>query len=203
MIELHHAMAHSEETKRRISEAMKGKTLGRKRPQDAVEKCRKSLRKAHADGRCNGFKKGNNAGDWTGKKHAPATKVKMREARLKNQPMHRREVAEKVSRTRIEKGIGRGASNSNWKGGTTSESLLVRRSTGYLKWREAVFIRDGYTCQHCGDRCGNGKNVVLNAHHIKSFAHHPQLRLEVSNGLTLCKPCHDAIPKGNQHHAHN
>ena len=162
------------------------------------------MRKAHSEGRhAGGFKKGGTSQSWLGKKHRPETKLKMRDARLKNQPMHRKEVAEKVSRTRIAKGIGKGASNWNWRGGITAESTRVRNSTEYRKWREQVFRRDSYTCQTCGARCGNGKDVKLNAHHIKPFARYKELRLDISNGLTLCKPCHDLIPKGNQHYANN
>lgn len=70
----------------------------------------------------------------------------------------------------------------------------IRQSWGYKKWRTAVFERDGYQCVECGDRNfeGRGKTVILQADHIKPFALHPELRLEVSNGRTLCLPCHKA-----------
>jgi 5-methylcytosine-specific restriction endonuclease McrA len=48
-----------------------------------------------------------------------------------------------------------------------------------------VFERDKHTCQHCGIT-----GVKMHAHHIKPYASHPELRLVVSNGLTLCEPCH-------------
>ena len=54
-----------------------------------------------------------------------------------------------------------------------------------IEWRKAVFKRDGYTCQTCGKKGGH-----LNAHHIKSFSKHEELRYDLNNGITLCKPCH-------------
>ncbi len=52
-------------------------------------------------------------------------------------------------------------------------------------WRKSVFERDNYTCQKCYQK-GN----KLNAHHIKPWALFPDLRFEISNGLTLCVTCH-------------
>jgi 5-methylcytosine-specific restriction endonuclease McrA len=52
-------------------------------------------------------------------------------------------------------------------------------------WREQVFKRDEYICQHCGTTGGK-----LQAHHIKSYKGHPELRHDVANGLTLCLGCH-------------
>lgn len=68
---------------------------------------------------------------------------------------------------------------------------LARYSTEAKAWREAVFERDGYTCIWCGARNGLGKNVYLEADHIKPWAYFPELRYELSNGRTLCRPCHD------------
>ncbi len=69
--------------------------------------------------------------------------------------------------------------------GRTTEAQRIRSSAVYREWRIAVFERDDYTCQECGQRGGE-----LNADHIKPFALFPELRLDVSNGRTLCKPCH-------------
>ena len=67
-----------------------------------------------------------------------------------------------------------------------------RRTAGaeYRRWRRAVFTRDGYRCQHCGQ-----KLVALHAHHIKPWKDFPALRRDVSNGITLCGPCHKALHK--------
>lgn len=66
----------------------------------------------------------------------------------------------------------------------------VRSSYEYHRWREAIFVRDNWTCQKCGARNGEGKEVYLEAHHIKSYTKYPKLRFDVSNGLTLCLKCH-------------
>jgi hypothetical protein len=73
----------------------------------------------------------------------------------------------------------------NWKGGISSETARLRQSAEYKVWRDAVFARDRYTCRNCGKRGG-----ALNADHIKTFSRHPDLRFDVSNGQTLCVPCH-------------
>ncbi|MBD3904450.1 DUF6291 domain-containing protein [Chryseobacterium sp. Ch-15] len=73
----------------------------------------------------------------------------------------------------------------NYKGGISAENHIIRNSTEIKIWRSKVFTRDKFTCQHC---CNIGGE--LNAHHVKTFAEFPDLRFEVSNGLTLCKECH-------------
>lgn len=67
-----------------------------------------------------------------------------------------------------------------------------RRSAPYIAWRNSVFSKDNYTCQGCGDHNypGRGGSVYLEAHHIKSWASYPELRYEVSNGITYCRDCH-------------
>lgn len=72
-----------------------------------------------------------------------------------------------------------------WQGGKTSEAMRVRNSPEYAAWRTAVFERDKYTCQSCG--LVGGK---LHADHIEPFSKAPERRLDVSNGRTLCVPCH-------------
>jgi len=83
-----------------------------------------------------------------------------------------------------------GDKSPTWKGGITPENLRIRNSAEYIEWRISVFLRDNHECQHCHVKCGNGKDVYLHAHHIKSFSKHPDLRFELSNGITLCKECH-------------
>src|SRR5690606_4838553 len=73
----------------------------------------------------------------------------------------------------------------NYKGGISAENHIIRNSTNIKIWRAKVFERDDFTCKHCHTIGG-----ILHAHHIKFFADYPQLRFDVSNGITLCKNCH-------------
>jgi 5-methylcytosine-specific restriction endonuclease McrA len=80
----------------------------------------------------------------------------------------------------------RGAGNHNYKGGTYgNERHTDMGRSEYINWRNAVFQRDNYTCQDCNKKGGD-----LHAHHIKEWAKFPALRHTVSNGVTLCVPCH-------------
>lgn len=81
----------------------------------------------------------------------------------------------------------RGATAHGWKGGRTRPRQFVLNDPRYKAWRASVFARDHFTCRHC-DKTGGR----LQAHHIKHFSTHPQLRFEVSNGKTLCVECHEA-----------
>lgn len=78
-----------------------------------------------------------------------------------------------------------GENGPNWQGGKTVEGMQIRNSDEYKEWRTAVFERDKYTCQICGQIGG-----ALHADHIKPFAYFPKDRLNLANGRTLCVPCH-------------
>lgn len=93
------------------------------------------------------------------------------------------ESKKRMSAAKIGKYIGE--KHPNWQGGITKENVRIRNSREYKLWRTAVFERDNYTCVQCGER-----GVYLNADHIKPFALFPELRFELSNGRTLCIPCH-------------
>lgn len=54
------------------------------------------------------------------------------------------------------------------------------KDPAYRQWRNAVFKRDDYRCQITGRRGGN-----LVAHHIEAWGVSPELRFEVSNGITI------------------
>ena len=56
-------------------------------------------------------------------------------------------------------------------------------SSKLLKWSCSVILRDKACI-----RCGATEN--LQAHHIIEYANHPELALDLGNGVTLCPPCH-------------
>lgn len=55
------------------------------------------------------------------------------------------------------------------------------------EWARLVKQRDGHHCQICG-RVEN-----LHAHHILNYAEHPNLRYELSNGVSWCSLCHESF----------
>ncbi len=102
----------------------------------------------------------------------------------KNNVANRPEVRKKISESK------KGERNPNWKGGISPINNIIRNSAEMRLWRKAVFTRDNYTCIWCGARNGNGKNIILQADHIKPFADYPELRFAIDNGRTLCIECH-------------
>jgi 5-methylcytosine-specific restriction endonuclease McrA len=75
-------------------------------------------------------------------------------------------------------------------------------SIPYRNWRAAIFTRDNFTCQHCGQYSG-----CLYAHHIKPYSEIIQFYeitkyeealecdelWDINNGITLCEKCHRKI----------
>lgn len=144
----------TEETKRKISEALKGKqnTLGIKHSPEA------NLRKSILIKR--EYSLGLRKSAMLGRKRPIEERIKISQS------------------MRGEKGPG-------WKGGVSSINNTIRGTIEFRLWREAVFARDGWTCQKCKQIGGK-----LHAHHIKPFAKYPELRFSIDNGITLCKNCH-------------
>lgn len=52
-------------------------------------------------------------------------------------------------------------------------------------WANMVKSRARYNCQVCTS------NKELQSHHLHGFKEHPDLRLELTNGVCLCKKCHE------------
>lgn len=106
---------------------------------------------------------------------------------------HTEETKQKISRSR--RGKVCGAKNGRWKGGVGGWRKAIYRTQAYKNWRTAVFERDDYTCQMCGNL-----GSYLEAHHIQPVRDHKNdlLVYDVHNGITLCKKCHD-VTKGAEY----
>lgn len=63
-------------------------------------------------------------------------------------------------------------------------AMVKRDSPEYADWRRSVVERDSHQCQACG------RGDLLHAHHVIPWAIAKSLRLDVGNGVTLCKDCH-------------
>ena len=61
--------------------------------------------------------------------------------------------------------------------------ITTRKPSRIEIWSKAVRSRDG-KCLHCGSLSD------LHAHHVKPKSTHPELKYELSNGVTLCYRCH-------------
>lgn len=165
---------HTEETKRKISEAI----LKRKKRLGYINspETRKKLSNINL-----------------GKSLSEKTKQKIREALLGRK--YSEDFKEKCGKSKLGKNnsmYGRtGSTAPNWKGGITPKHRLIRESLEYRNWREAVFERDRYECQkeNC-NFCHNNGRVELNAHHIKKFSDFPEERFNLDNGITYCKKYH-------------
>jgi len=124
-----------------------------------------------------------------GHKHTEEWKEMMR-TKMKGRisPMLGKHHTEEYKREKSEKHRGKDA--SNWQGGLTKKSTIIRHSIEYRLWREAVFARDNWTCQK-----SNIKGGKLEAHHILNFAKYPEQRFAIDNGITLSKKAHKEFHK--------
>jgi thymidylate synthase (FAD) len=87
----------------------------------------------------------------------------------------------------------RGSASHFWKGGTSSERVLIAAWTRQIA--PQVHRRFDHTCQRCGLR---GSEQQLHAHHLVPVDADPGLGYEIENLVTLCQPCHAFIHKHHQ-----
>lgn len=164
---------------------------GRKQSPEHIEKRVAKLRGVCSEARRiaalrSGFRKG--FVPWNSGKtgiFSEETKAQMREAKLKKAPPPHKAGCKCF---RCDPKIG--SLNHNWKDGSSKEIMRIRSEIReeLTAWRRDVFIRDSFTCCMCHSTGGN-----LNAHHIKKFSDYPELRLDINNGVTLCKSCHVSV----------
>jgi hypothetical protein len=171
----HFGIKHTEAAKKKISEAQKGKPRTESQ-QQAIEDLAEFNR---------GKKRPPYSAEWRhnlGTAHRGTRLSVEHKAKIADALKGNQHTLGKAPWNKGKTGLG----GYTWKkGAKTPENLRFRLSVAYKEWRTAVFERDSYTCQGCGKRGGR-----LNADHIKPFADHPELRLDIDNGRTLCEPCH-------------
>ncbi len=187
----------TEEHKRKISEHHKktgvGKwMIGRKIPKEIVEKRAAKLRGKKRPPFSDEWKKNIGEGG-KGRKWTPEHREKMLLIRraTNSSPEYR------AMMSRIKKGVKHtegskrklsiskiGPLNPNWKDNATWRSGKIRQTREYREWRIAVLARDNNKCVWCGS------TEKLQADHIKPFMRYPESRFDLSNGRTLCHPCH-------------
>lgn len=76
----------------------------------------------------------------------------------------------------------------SWQGGITKINWSMRHLQDYKHFRIKVLERDDYKCVECSST----ENLTVD--HIKPFSLFPELRLDINNGQTLCRPCHVKTP---------
>lgn len=120
-----------------------------------------------------------------GKLHSEYTKKKMSLSRMGRAPTNKGVPLSYEHRKNVSLALS-GEKHWNWKGGITSENHIRRNRMEYTQWRETVFTRDGFKCKIANADCVH----EVHAHHILRFSEYPELRYQVSNGITLCKNHH-------------
>jgi len=173
---------HSEETKAKISKALKGKIPWNKGETGVYsDEIRKKMSKSGSIARNILWQK-------------PQYRKKVSEARkgLKRPEETRKKMSEVAMGHPVSEETRRKLSEANkgeksnfWKGGISRENDRIRASMEFRLWREAVFTRDRWTCQKCKE-----KGVKLNSHHLQGFSKYPDFRFTIDNGVTLCERCH-------------
>lgn len=166
-------MAHSEETKRKISETRK--RIGYKPPSRLGAKHSLESLKKMSEGSKLAWKKNWHPGGMLGKKMSKETRMKMSESH-------------------------KGSKSYLWKGGITPLVLQIRHCFKTRQWRSDIYTRDNYTCQICFIRGGklNADHYpktfsnIFRDNKIKSLEQ--ALICEefwnINNGRTLCLLCH-------------
>jgi len=122
-----------------------------------------------------------------------------KEAVLKRQIALSKRIIKEETITKLRK-------NAHWKGVTgknhpaynhnlTDEDRLKNRYiSGDSNWTSSVKRKSDYTCQCCG-YVGKPKDGSLHSHHLNNKFNFKEQRIDIENGISLCKECHKLIHK--------
>ena len=137
---------------------------------------------------------------WEGKKHPMLGKKHTKEIRKKISEIkklnpirywlgkQRPDVSERYKIHPIGK---KGEEHWNWNGGITPLNKKLRAHSKWKIWREAIFLRDNFTCQNKNcSYCQNKIGAMLHPHHIKPLSIYPELVFDINNGITYCAEFH-------------
>lgn len=80
-----------------------------------------------------------------------------------------------------------GINNWKWKGNQSEQALKhrLRGSLDWKQWRSSIFARDNFSCIDCG-----AHGVYLEPHHVIPLKKTLSRAFDITNGITLCRPCH-------------
>jgi hypothetical protein len=68
------------------------------------------------------------------------------------------------------------------------ETVDITDSASYKEWRKMVYTRDEFRCKMPG--CNSNSRDIA-AHHIYPKKQFPEKQFLLSNGITLCRKCHE------------
>lgn len=179
--------AHTEETKKRISESHKGKGLGKDNPmygksswnkgKKMSEESRKKLSESckgrtpwNKGKKCPSLSGENNS--FYGRRHTKETKERLRQIHIGM----RASEETKIKMSKIREGKYIGEKSSRWKGGI---SKLPYAFDFDKKLKKEIKKRDRYRCQNCR------KKKRLCIHHID----YDKMNSNPTNLITLCISC--------------
>jgi hypothetical protein len=86
----------------------------------------------------------------------------------------------------------KGGNNPNYKPHITEEFRKKNRFIpGYNEWNQKVKKRDNFVCRICE----KGKPLKMVSHHLDGYHWCEEKRLDIDNGVCLCKECHEKFHK--------
>jgi hypothetical protein len=201
----------SEETKKKISDAKKGKMTGEKNPnygKHLSEETKKKISDAHKGKHCSeetkkrisDTEKGKHCSEETKRKISDAqkgkhlseeTKKKMSDAKKgkmagEKNPMYGKHHTEEVKK-RISY-ANKGENHPNYKGGISLKEFKDTHGIELEEWKklaQEIRKRDNFTCQLCG------KKGATDVHHI--IPRRIKIDNSPDNLITLCRSCHGKV----------